>query len=630
MLLLGVVTLQGQNTKRAEKYFARAKNEYLNRDPETALRFIRKALQADTGLVRAWLLKAEIAEDMNDTLSAIESYEHFIKSDTLHYPSAYFILGQLYFESGRYKNAATAIEHYLKLEKSPNRYGKKARSLLRQATNAQKIVSHPHPVVFELLSREVNTNNDEYVNFVNEDNTLLYFTRKIPLPPEEQGERQFTEKIFIARNNEGSWSKPELLTFPWNTNMGALSFSVDGRVIYFTGCYLPGGMGSCDIYYSERIGERWLPPHNAGPNINSALWDAQGCLSSDGKTIFFSSKRGGGYGGSDIWFSTRNRYGGWNEPVNAGKRINSTGDEMAPLLFGDNRTLYFSSTGHNGLGGYDLFVSKLDSAGQWSEPENLGVPYNSRYDDINLVIGLDAKSAWITSNRNRPERNFDIFYTQLDQPVQPNPLIYLKGVVLSAKDNKPLDADVLLTDLETGKQLDSTRSDAVNGTFLRVLHPHINYGIHITKRGYLFLSKNLDTRYKNNFQSIRDTFPLQPIDSGSYTNLYNITFDFDKWNLKPEALPELNRLLRFLKENPTVTIRIAGHTDRKGSPAYNLTLSEKRAKAVYDFLTGKGIDPGRLTYTGYGFEQPLCREENETCDAKNRRTEIIIMSFKNP
>ena len=621
--------MQAQNRKRAEKLFSKAKEKYRSGQLNDALRLTNNVLRADTAFNQAFLLRAEIANQLGDTLLAIKSYENFLHYDSTGFPPAFYNLAGLYFKTGQYQKTVSSLLYYINHFDLPTlRLKTRAQTLLKKGIVAAEIAAHPCPAAFKPLPNDINTLADEYVNFINEDLDELYFTRKIPLKTENPDERRFVEKIFVSRKPDSVWMTPEILDLPRNTNLGALNFSIDGRIIYFTGCYLPTGMGSCDIYFSVKQGDQWLPPHNAGPNINSPSWDSQAAISSDGRIIFFTSKRGSGFGGSDIWYATRNRLGGWNEPENAGDKINTSGDEMAPLLFGDNSTLYFSSTGHYGLGGFDLFVTRLDSADHWQEPENMGIPYNSRYDDINIVIGLDARSAWISSNRNRPDRNFDIFYTRLVPEVAPEHLIYLKGVVLSAKDRKPLDADIVLTDLETGLQLDSTRSDALNGTFLRVLHPKVNYGINISRTGYLFLSKNIDTRNKNDFKSIRDTFLLQPVDTGSYTNLYNITFDFDKADLKPEAMPELKRLLHFLKKNPQVKIEIAGHTDRKGGIEYNLTLSQKRAKAVYDFLINNGITGERLTYKGYGFQKPLCREETEACDTKNRRTEIVITGVK--
>ncbi len=624
------INANAQNGNKAYRYFNKAKTLYLANMPAKALHAVDKAIKYYPGYTEAYLLKAEISEEMKDTAMAIENYKTVLSLDSTGFPHVYYYLGELYYKSGKYENSAAILDEYIrKFKNIPDL--KRVVHLFKSASYAAKAVKTPWNIEVKSVSENINTPNAEYVNFVNEDKTLLYFTRKEPLKTGNNGdtfgERNFIERIFYSKYENGDWQEPEELIFPWqnNSNLGAITFTVDSRMLIFTGCYFAGGYGSCDIYFSRKAGDNWLIPFNAGQNINGSGWDSQAVMSSDGKTLFFSSKRAGGEGGSDIWYSKRKKNGGWSKPVNAGKNVNTPYDEMSPLLFADNKTLYFSSNGHPGMGGFDLFVARIDSSGHWSGVTNLGVPVNSAQNEINIFIGLDAINAWISSDRGNTLNNYDILHLTLPQQVAPQKVYYFKGVTLSAKDKKPLWADVVLTDTDSGKTLDSTRSDAINGRFLTVIHPGINYAVNIYKKGYMFLSENFNFEKSYKRSNIYDTFYLQPIDSGSVTNLYNINFDFDKADLKPSSIPELKRLVRFLNDNPAVKIEISGHTDRKGSENYNLSLSEKRAESVCNYLINNGIDKERLSYKGYGYSKPLCNDTTVECAAKNRRTEIKIV-----
>ncbi len=616
-----------QNGGKAHRYFQKAKTLYLAGQPRKALNAVSKAIKIYPPYSEAYLLKAEIWEELNDTLKAIRNYQKVLSLDSTAFPHVYYYLGELLYKKGDYEKSAFILERYLdKFGVVPN--AKRVIHLYKSASFAAKAIKSPWKTTVNSLPENINTDNAEYINFVNEDKTLLYFTRKEPLKTESIDGRNFIERIFFSKRENGKWQEPRELIFPWqnNSNLGAVTFSVDSRTLLFTGCYFPEGLGSCDIYFARKAGDNWLMPYNAGMNINSSSWDSQAVLSSDGKTIFFSSKRGGGYGGSDIWYSEKDRNGNWCKPVNALSNVNTPYDEMSPFLSADNKTLYFSSNGHPGLGGFDIFLARMDSTGVWNNVTNLGMPLNSAQNEINIFISLDAENAWISSDRGNAKNNYDILHMTLPQAVAPQKVYYFKGVTLSAKTKKPLWADIILTNVKTGVTLDSTRSDAVNGGFLTVIHPGINYAVNIYKKGYMFLSENLN--YENNLKSsnIYDTFYLRPVDTGCITNLYNINFDFDKALLKPTSIPELKRLIVFLNDNPGIKIEISGHTDRKGSGQYNLILSEKRAKSVFTYLINNGISKDRLSFKGYGFSKPLCTDTTSECAAKNRRTEIKIIN----
>jgi outer membrane protein OmpA-like peptidoglycan-associated protein len=317
--------------------------------------------------------------------------------------------------------------------------------------------------------------------------------------------------------------------------------------------------------------------------------------------------------------------GKWSRPVNLGDSINTSGDEMAPFLHADGKTLFFSSTGGPGLGGYDLFVSRKDPTGQWSKARNLGYPINTNANEINIFVSLDGSHAWISSDREGGKGGFDIYGFPTPEQIRPEKVLFVKGVVMDAESGKLLEAKIELTNLLNNQNEDSTKSDPLTGTFLMVLHPGTDYAFNIVKKGYLFFSKNLNLKESGSLEPIHQTFRLTPIKAGEQITLNNIFFDFNSAVLKAASLTELNKLLEMLRENTGLRIRISGHTDNVGDAAYNKKLSTDRALAVRDFLISNGIDAGRIEYEGFGDTKPVASNASEAGRKKNRRTEVTVL-----
>ena len=404
-----------------------------------------------------------------------------------------------------------------------------------------------------------------------------------------------------------------------------MNLSVDGRKMYFTGCNWTGGFGSCDIYVSFKEGEEWEAPSNLGPLVNSQWWDSQPFISANGKQLLFSSRRAGGKGNTDIWMSIRRKDGKWSQPINLGDSINTGGSEMAPFLHPDGKTLYFSSDSHHGLGGYDLFYSRKDKTGRWSKAKNLGYPLNTKANEINMVVDLHGQDLWLSSDREGGEGATDIYQMDTYGEMSPQKVSFVKGKVLDEKSGKPIQAFVELSNLKTGLNEDSTFSDRANGEFLMVLQPGGNYAFNISCDGYMLYSENYNLVEKTDPKPVDKLFYLSPINVGKRITLQNVYFELDSDKLNPSSFVELDKLYRLLSGNPSMKIRIEGHTDSTGTDEHNITLSENRAKSVVNYLIGKGIVPGRLDWKGYGSTMPVGSNETESGRAKNRRTEIVIL-----
>ncbi len=410
-------------------------------------------------------------------------------------------------------------------------------------------------------------------------------------------------------------------------NQGALCLSPDGMKLFITCCSRRDSYGSCDLYVSYRRGSSWSEPENLGPDVNSTAWDSQPCLSADGHSLYFVSSRRGGYGGSDIWKCILQPDGSWSSPVNLGDRINTSSNEMAPFIHEDGHTLYFSSSGHPGMGGADLFVSRQDSSGKWSKPVNLGYPVNTRNDEINLVINAGGDAAYISSAKEGGFGNTDIYRFELPKEARPSPVSYVKGKVYDKNDGHPLAAAFELIDMQSGKSVVSSVSDVTNGEFILSLPVDKDYALNVSCTGYLFYSRNFsihDGHEPGN--PVNLDVPMQAMLVGEKVVLHNIFFDTDKFDIKPDSKAELDKLVEFLGKNPGMKIEISGHTDNVGSVAHNLQLSQDRANSVFSYLINNGINKDRLSFKGYG--ETVAIDTNDTPEgrAHNRRTEFKVLA----
>ncbi|MFN3306921.1 MAG: OmpA family protein, partial [Candidatus Kapaibacteriota bacterium] len=320
---------------------------------------------------------------------------------------------------------------------------------------------------------------------------------------------------------------------------------------------------------------------------------------------------------------------GWSTPINLGTTINTPYAERSPYLHPDGKTLYFSSDGHPGLGRLDVFKSvrvREDSWTEWSEPINLGKEINTILDDWGYKISLRGDSAFFASHwRTDGYGGWDLYTVALPKFAKPQKFATVRGKIID-HTGKFLSAKINIEDLTTGKNVGSYTSSTEDGSFLLVLPLGRNYGYYAEKSGYFPLSNNLDLTYFERDTNIFLDLIMYPIDflveRQKKVRLNNIFFDFDKYELKPESFPELNRVVKILNENPDFRIHIEGHTDSIGTNEYNLQLSRKRAEAVRNYLVAKGIATYRIAIFGFGSTIPIATNETEEGRALNRRVEI--------
>lgn len=603
--------------KKARTIYSKAR---LIADNKEKIAQLKEALEYDPDFEECyWLISATYKED--GLMSPAFSYlERAAKPKYKNYSKTCFRLGKMYFENGKYNKASEWF----------SKFPDKNKEYIDKCTIAQELKNHP--VDFKPINlTRVNTDYDDYWPSITADGKNISTT---VLVGQREGQRNFSAQEDIYKStydeNSGTWSKSESIGGPTNTpqNEGAQNYSVDGRYMFLVACDRNTSVGGCDIYYSIRRGNTWSPAINCGKPLNSHFWESTPSFSPAGNEIFFSSNRPGGLGGQDIWVAkvkiSENGKLTFSQPRNLGSTINTAEDDFCPFIHADNKTLYFSSKGHPGLGGYDIFVSRRDQNGAWTTPQNIGYPINTYRDEIGFCVNAQGDKAYLSSNGIlKNARGKDIYEISLPEDKRPDKMDYYNGKLVDSKTQRPIQAHIEVYRLDDDKTVFQSVTDEMTGEFQAYLPEDKDYGYNISKKGYLFASGTLHKSESNK----RDlNVSIAPIEIGGSTTLNNIFFDFDKSSLKSESFAELNRLIRFMKENPKVTIELAGHTDSKGSRDYNLRLSQHRAASVADYLINKGgIDASRITSKGYGPDKPVASNDTEEGRAKNRRTEIVII-----
>jgi outer membrane protein OmpA-like peptidoglycan-associated protein/Tol biopolymer transport system component len=535
------------------------------------------------------------------------------------------------------------------------KYSKDIDKKIEESNTAKELVKNPVRVFIDNLGTNINTIYPEYSPIINADESVMFFTsRRESTTGGEKApdDMLYYEDIYISYNNNGIWSQAINPGKPLNTDKhdATVGLSPDGQTLLI----FKGTRGG-DIYQCKLNGKTWGKPKALPKVINSRYHESSATFGPDGRTLYFVSDKPGGFGGRDIYMSKMNDKGKWQEAVNLGPTINTEYDEEGVFMHPDGKTLYFSSQGHKTMGGYDIFKSIFEN-GKWSEPENLGYPINTTDNDVFFSIsgsglhgyyssamagGIGEKDIYMVTILG-PEKpvisnNEDNLLASLTKPVKEtvieptveiksNKLTLLKGTIIDDVSSNPLKATIELTDNVKNDVIASFESNSATGKYLVSLPSGVNYGIAVKADGYLFHSENFDIPAATGYNEISKDFRMKKIEVGNKIVLNNIFFDFDKSTIRSESTAELDRLTKMLSDMPSLKIEISGHTDNIGNAAYNKTLSENRAKSVVDYLVNKGINANRLTFVGYGFDQPIATNDTEEGRQKNRRTEFKVVS----
>jgi outer membrane protein OmpA-like peptidoglycan-associated protein len=567
-------------------------------------------------------------------------------------PGIHYLLGRSLHLNAKWTEAITEYK-----AAQPAATGKNSGTIMatiskkiQECENGRKLEQKPSRVFIDNIGPSINSPYADYGPVISADESVILFTSRRDnstgkeRDPETGG---FFEDIYQSTRTASGWSPARNLGKPVNNegHDATVGLAPDGQRMLV---YVEDNGG--DLDEAELRGAAWRKPEKMGARINSRAHESSAAYTPDGRSLYFVSDKPGGLGSRDIYKVEIN---GRGPAVNLGSTINTPYGEEGVFLHPDGKTMYFSSEGHNSMGGYDIFKSVFEN-GKWSEPENLGWPINTPDDDVFFVISASGRHGYYSSFRDDGLGSKDIYQitflgaekppvlSQEDQmlasraqpvkeaslappvPIATAQVTILKGVVTDEATKLPLEATIDVVDNSRNELIASFRANAQSGRYLVSLPSGVNYGIVVRQEGYLFHSENFDLPTGAAYSEVVKDIALKKLDVGVKVVLNNIFFDFDKATLRKESTAELERLQKLMVETPALRLEISGHTDNVGQAAYNKDLSQRRAKAVVDYLVGKGIDKGRLTFAGYGDTQPVATNNTKGGRQLNRRTEFKV------
>ena len=639
--------LYSSYNKKAIKLYEKAIECYQDISPfsgrgnlKGAEEYLLKSLAKDSTFSEAYILLSQVKVKMGDINSAIFYKEKMMTANPIIPLVEYFYLAGMHMAIGSYEKCLKNAVRYKNSPLADKRYIVRIDKMIENCEFAIEAIKNPVDFDPINLGSSINSELPEYFPSITADDSTFLFTRRVN-DLSAPGGRQ--EEIFVSKKTpNNNWSNSSLVSNAINSkyNEGAPTFSPDGQYIIFVGCetgakgdYEYGddrkGYGSCDLFYSQNNGTNWSKPVNLGSKINSKHWETQPSFSSDGKTLYFI--RGMTYDrqrrnpdNQDIYVTTISEDGQWSKPEKLPPNINSPHREESVQIHPDGKTLYFSSNGHPGMGGMDLYMSRKLDDNTWSDPINLGYPLNTFKNDISILISPKGDKGYFSSDREGGYGDLDLYSFNVDKKFKPLPITFIKGKIIDAESKLPLFAFFQLTDLKKGNIISQMQSKLENGEFLITVPKNIDFALHAEKEGYMFYSRNI---YRDNLSLSKDGFliiELEKVKPGTFI-LENIFFEKSKSSLKKSSLVELNKVLKLMQINPDLKIQISGHTDSDGDDDFNLELSINRAKSVVNWLIENNIDQNRLSFKGYGETRPIEENNSIANKAKNRRTELTII-----
>jgi outer membrane protein OmpA-like peptidoglycan-associated protein len=590
--------------------------------------------------------------------------EFFVRSYALdqgHDPyRIHFLLARGYHLNGQWEQALQEYQMQLEVLRRNKSTAEEVNAVgkyIEEVRNGIQLTASKERVWIDNLGPSINSPAPEYAPLISTDERLIIITARrsnsTGSSVDEVDNLPF-EDIFYSFNKGGNWTP--LANIGENVNStghdASSGLSPDGKTLFV---FKGGSKGTGDIYVSRIESGIWSKPKALGKNINTSAHETSAAVSYDGNELYFISDREGGQGGKDIYVAQWDaQKEDWGPARNLGATVNSSYDEDGVYLHPDGITLYFSSRGHNSMGGNDIFYTEKDN-GIWQKPVNIGHPINTPDDDVFFVVAADGRTAYYASIREdglgdkdiyritflgpekqpilnveeqlvvgSDEKNIEVAL-QPEVKIRTSRMILLKGTVIDDQTDMPVAAAIDLIDNKTSGVVATFLSDAETGAYLVMLPAGRNYGLNVNADKYLFNSLNFDipdtAAYKEFYKVIR----LKRIKIGESIVLRNIFFDYNAITIREESEAELSRLHQLIMENPQIKVEISGHTDNVGGDGYNQELSENRAKAVVDYLVSKGVPQAQLIHAGYGKLQPIASNETPEGRQENRRTEFKII-----
>jgi len=562
-----------------------------------------------------------------------------------------------------------AISRYLKFKGNIKDKDKSQRFFINKKVAecrvGKKLSEDPIRVWIDNLGPKINSKYPDFGPVISADNRVLFFTSRRPdgIGDKVDDRGYYFEDIYYSeREYQGEWEEAKNIGESVNTEShdATIGLAPDGKsLLTYHGISRKDGNV---LITKQNPDGSWVKTKNIGDAINTKYHESAATLSFDEKTLFYVSNKPGGEGKHDIyksiWDDEKNE---WGEGVNIGKTINTEYDEKGVFFHSDNKTMYFSSEGHNTMGGLDIFKTEYNSeTDEWTKPVNIGYPINTPDDDVYFVVTGNDRYAYYSSVKANGYGEKDIyritFLGDKKEPLlalssinnkdilanieitdifEPNPVTVIRGFVIDGQTNQPLIADISIIDTKTNKKYGNAITNT-DGSFTAVVPTGHSYAITSTAKGYTIASETMQIKKTDVGKELNTTMKLYPPAKGDEFVLRNIYFAFDKFDLRHKSVEELDKLVKIMNENPNLKIELGGHTDRRGPSSYNLVLSRKRANIAKEYLVKHNIKADRIQTKGYGETKPEISgatinaiksfRGKEDAHAKNRRTIVTITS----
>jgi len=533
---------------------------------------------------------------------------------------------------------------------------------IEKCSQGNALLLNPVQLTITNLGDSINSEYGDHSPFISADESVLIFTsrRENPYSDETDMSGEYDENIYISYSEEGGpWTAPVSIGDNINTadHEASIGISVDGQKLLI---YKSEEEGS--IFISDLAGDVWLKPKKLGPSINTKGRETHASLSADGTKLYFTSDRKGGYGGLDIYVAYRLLNGQWSEAKNLGPGVNTPQDERAPYIHPDDITLYFSSKGHGGLGGFDIFSCQLNEFGTWTKPENIGYPINTSSDDLFYVTTADGQRSYYASSKEAGLGKTDLYIIGLEEVEAAN-ITIMTGKVYICRGNLP-EVSITVLDAKTDEVVGIYTPNSKSGKFLFVLNKGGRYNVIFEADGKIINEEQLyvpeDAAYQQLYKAVQ--IPVNPpcndeelsmmeeqeyaggvnidnIDENGIVydaniKIQNILFPSNQAQLI-ESNSSLNEVANYLRDNPDAIIEVGAYADAVGRASYNYILSQRRGGAIKDYLVKRKVKPEQLVVVGYGEENPIALNKNsdDTWNKQgqkyNRRIEFRVIQQGN-
>ena len=608
--------------------------------------YIGAALRQNEADQHALYLRGEWAMRTGKFPIAEGSWKRLTKRCPGYKPDLLFFIATLAIEAGRPEEAERYLEQWFLRSDRELGYEKEAENMLAELNLKETFLANPVPFNPQ-PARNLNTRWDEYLAALTPDGSSIYFTRRSKKKNKYDGpgaQLRIVEEFSSALSTGEHQGMPAFeegtaLEAPFNTqyNEGGPSITADNRFMVFTICERnpKTGAQNCDLYYTTYEYGVWngIRPMPEGINRPES-WESQPSISPNGDILYFTSDRKGGYGGLDLYRSTKDANGNWGVPENLGAAVNTKKNEKSPFIHPDSESLYFASDGHPGMGGYDLFKIQIaQGSAQWGKPMNLGYPINTGSDEIGMMVTLDGQKAYFASNKINQSNGWDIYFFDLYEAVQPEEVVLVRGQLKIDQFASDEDPKVLLKNSVTGEsqQLQLSHDD---NSFTAVVKKEeaqqVLVQVEAKKAAFsaapLRLSPNFEDEglHKN---EVYIDLEHKDLESGEAYPIPHILFETASDRLDAQSELLIASFAEYLLVAPSLSVQIQGHTDNVGDAGANLDLSQRRAKRVAQTIIDLGVSSSRITYRGYGEKRPVASNDSEAGRAQNRRTVFVVTAL---